>query len=118
MDNHIIYFYPHFDIPFIPDIGHLSFLSPFFSSFLKLINYFIYFWVRRVSAAARGRPPPSCSEQGPLLRCSVQAPHCGGLSHCGTRALGAQASAVVARGLSSCGSWALERSLSSCGTRT
>ena len=31
--------------------------------------------------------------------------------------LGAQASVVVARGLSSCGSWALERRLSSCGAR-
>ena len=30
---------------------------------------------------------------------------------------GAQASVVVARGLSGCGSWALERRLSSCGAR-
>ena len=35
----------------------------------------------------------------------------------GARALGAQASVVVARGLSSCGSRALESRLSSCGTR-
>ena len=35
----------------------------------------------------------------------------------GARALGAQASVVVARGLSSCGSWALEHRLSSCGAR-
>ena len=34
---------------------------------------------------------------------------------CGARALGAQASVVVARGLSSCDSWALEHRLSSCG---
>ena len=32
-------------------------------------------------------------------------------------ALGAQASVVVSCGLSSCGSWALERRLSSCGAR-
>ena len=37
-------------------------------------------------------------------------------SSCGTQALGAQASVVVAHGLSSCGSQALEHRLSSCGT--
>ena len=47
------------------------------------------------------------------LRCA--AAHCGGLSRCGAWALGAQASAVVARGLSSCGSRAPEHRLSSCG---
>ena len=36
---------------------------------------------------------------------------------CRAQALGMWASVVVARGLSSCGSWALERRLSSCGTR-
>ena len=34
---------------------------------------------------------------------------------CGAQALGARASVVVAHGLSSCGSWALERRLSSWG---
>ena len=38
-------------------------------------------------------------------------------SRCGARALGVRVSVVVARGLSSCGSWALERRLSSCGAR-
>ena len=38
-------------------------------------------------------------------------------SLCGARALGTRASVVVACGLSSCGSWALERRLSTCGTR-
>ena len=32
--------------------------------------------------------------------------HCGGFSCCGARGLGARASVVVARGLSSCGTWA------------
>ena len=41
----------------------------------------------------------------------------GGFSCCKARALGAWASVVVALGLSSCGSWALERRLSSCGAR-
>ena len=38
--------------------------------------------------------------------CGVRASHCGGFSYCGARALGAWASVVVARGLSSCGTWA------------
>ena len=38
-------------------------------------------------------------------------------SHCRAQALGAWASVVVAHGLSSCGSWDLERRLSSCGAR-
>ena len=38
-------------------------------------------------------------------------------SRCGAWALGVRASIVVARGLSSCGSQALEHRLSSCGTR-
>ena len=54
---------------------------------------------------------------GAALRCGVRASHCGGFSCCGARALGVQASAVVAHGLSSCGSRALERRLSSCGAR-
>ena len=52
---------------------------------------------------------------GATLCCSAQAFHCGGFSCCGTWALGARASVVVACGLSSCGSRALEHRLSSCG---
>ena len=40
------------------------------------------------------------------LCCGVRASHCGGFSCCGARALGAWASVVAARGLSSCGAWA------------
>ena len=58
----------------------------------------------------------SCGERG-ALRCGARASHCRGFSCCGARALGAQASVVVARGLSSCGLWALELRLSSCGSR-
>ena len=57
----------------------------------------------------------SCSKWGATLHCSVQASHCGGLSCCRAWALGAQASVVAARRLSSCGSRALERRLSSGG---
>ena len=44
---------------------------------------------------------------GATLRCSVWASHCGGFS-CGAGALGAQASVVAARRLSSCGMQVLE----------
>ena len=40
------------------------------------------------------------------LHCGARASHHGGLSCCGAQALGAQASVVVARGLSSCGTQA------------
>ena len=52
---------------------------------------------------------------GATLCCGARASHCGGFSCCGARALGAWASVVVACGLSSCGSQAVERRLSSCG---
>ena len=51
------------------------------------------------------------------LGCGAQASYCGGFSCCGVWTLGVQASVVVAHGLSSCGSRALERRLSSCGAR-
>ena len=54
---------------------------------------------------------------GATLCCGAWASHCGGFSCCGARALGTWASVVVAGGLSSCGSQALEHRLSSCGAR-
>ena len=54
---------------------------------------------------------------GATLHCGARASHCGGFPCCGAWAIGTQASVVVARGLSSCGSWALECRLSSCGSR-
>ena len=47
--------------------------------------------------------------------CGAWASDCGGFSCCGAPALGTWASVVVARGLSSCGSRALDHRLSSCG---
>ena len=38
--------------------------------------------------------------------CGEQASHCGGFSGCRAQALGVQASAAAARGLSGCGAWA------------
>ena len=58
----------------------------------------------------------SCSERGPLV-IVVHGLLIAVASCCGAWALGAGASVVVACGLSSCGSRALERRLSSCGTQ-
>ena len=55
-----------------------SFLFRIKKNLIKLINLFL---------AALG------------LRCGARASHCGGLSCCGARTLGAWASAVVAHGL-------------------
>ena len=52
---------------------------------------------------------------GATLHCSARASHCSGFP-CGAWALAMWASVVVAHGLSSCGSWALECRLSSCGS--
>ena len=49
------------------------------------------------------------------LHCGARASHCGGFSCCGAWALGMLATVVRVRGLSSCGSQALEHKLSSCG---
>ena len=54
---------------------------------------------------------------GVTVCCGVLSSHCGGFSCCGAWALGARASVVVAQGLSSCGSRALEHRVSSCGAR-
>ena len=56
-------------------------------------------------------------QAGATPHCDAQASHCRGFSCRGARALGARASVVVARGLSSCGSQAPEHRLSSCGAR-
>ena len=54
---------------------------------------------------------------GATLHCSAQASHCGGFSLCGAQGLGAWASVVAVRGLSSCDSRAVEHRLSSCGAQ-
>ena len=58
----------------------------------------------------------SCCRRGLLFQLQCAASHCGVFS-CGAPALGLQALAVVTRGLSSCGTWALEGRLSSCGAQ-
>ena len=54
-------------------------------------------------------------QAGATLRCGARASHCGGLSLCGARMLGAPASVVVTPGLSSHSARALEHRFSSCG---
>ena len=82
---------------------------------INLFILFIYFWLRRVFLAARRLSLVAASGGYSSLR--ARASHCGGFSCCGARALGVWASVVVACGLSSCGSWAVELRLSSCGAR-
>ena len=57
----------------------------------------------------------SLRRAGATLYCGARASHFGGFSCCGARALGTQASVVVACRLGSCGSRALEHRLSNCG---
>ena len=80
--------------------------------FFNFINSFIYFWLRWVFVAVRGLSLVVASGDYSSLRCVDFS--LWWLLLLGARALGTQAS-VVARGLSSSGSWALERRLSSCG---
>ena len=85
-----------------------------FSYFFKK-NKFIYFIFDCVGSSLLhvGFSLVAASGGYSLLWCVAS--HCGGFSR--ARALGVRASVVVARGLSSCGSWALEHRLSSCGAR-
>ena len=83
--------------------------------FLKI--YFIYFIFGCVGSSLLCAGFLWLWRAGATLRCGVQVSHCSGFSCCGARALGAWASVVVAHGLSSCGTRALERRLSSCGAR-
>ena len=108
---------------------HLLFF--FLISFIRSLPVFLVFFFFKDAALGLRccmRAFSSCSELG-LLFVAV----CGLLiavaSRCGAWTLGAWASVVVARGLSSCGlraleswfsscgAWAQERRLSSCGTR-
>ena len=71
--------------------GGIFILSIYLSIFLAALS--LRCCVRALVAAS-----------GVTLRCGAQASHCGGFSCCRAQALGAQASVVAARGLSSCGS--------------
>ena len=100
-----------FCCPITPFACSLSFFF-FFNKFI----YFIYSFLAALGLRCCARAFSSCSERGLLfVRCVVFSLRW--LLLLRSWALGARASVVVARGLSSCGSRALERRLSSCGTR-
>ena len=80
-------------------------------------HLFIYLFLTALGLCCCAWAFSSCGEPGAALHCGAQASHRGGFSCCGAWALGARASVVVACGLSSSGSWVLERRLSSCGAR-
>ena len=61
----------------------------------------LLFWLHWVFVTACGLS--LVAVRGATLRFGVGASHCGGFSCCGARALGARASVVVVRELSSCG---------------
>ena len=75
---------------------HTSQISDFF--FLIFIYLFIYL-LAALGLRCCAQAFSSCGERG-LLHCGAQASHCGGPSCCRAWALGAQASVVVAHGLS------------------
>ena len=84
------------------------------SVFFKF-NYFIYLFLVALSLRCCAPAFSSCSERG-LLFIAVRGLLIAVASCCGAQALGTWASVVVARGLNSCGSRALEHRLSSCDT--
>ena len=94
-------------------IGNCLYIS-LKKSFLK--NKFIYLFLAALGLHCCTWAFSSCGERG-LLFVVVRGHLIVVASRCRARVLGMWASVVVARGISSCGSWALERRLSSCGAR-
>ena len=84
-----------------------------------LFNKFTYLFLAALGLRCCEWAFSSCGERR-LLFVVVRGlliSHCSGFSCCGAQAPGARASVVAARGLSSCGSRALECRLSSCGAQ-
>ena len=79
-------------------------------------NKFIYLFLAALGLRCCTWAFSSCSERG-LLFVVVHGLLIAVASRCGAQALSARASVVVAHGVSSCGSRALERRLSSCGSQ-
>ena len=96
-------------------IPHPATLFSFFFFFFNKFIYFILLFIFGCVGSSSLRAGPLQSQRaGATLRRGARASHCGGFSCWGARALGVQASVVVACRLSSCGSRAPERRLSSC----
>ena len=92
----------------LAEILEILFIYLFIYIYLFIFNKFIY--VINLFLAVLGVRCfvwtfSGCGERG-LLCCGARASHCGGFSCCRARALGAWASVVLARRLSSCGSQA------------
>ena len=83
---------------------------------ISTFSIFLNFWLHWVFVAALRLSPLESKWRGggATVCCGVWASHCSGFS-CEAQALGTWASVVAMRGLSRCGSWALEHLLSSCG---
>ena len=103
----------------------LQILCPlfFFSFFDKFILFYLFIF-GCVGSSLLHAGFLYLQQAGATLHCGAQASHCSGFSCCEALALGMRASVVVvmgsvvvACGLSSCGSLALEHRLSSCGSR-
>ena len=77
----------------------------FFLILLIFFFFLIYLFLAALGLHCCARAFSSCDEQVLLfvaVRELLRASHCSGFSCCGARTLGAWASVVVARGLSSC----------------
>ena len=91
---------------YVPWTGEIVSTDPSFQIHLQLFSlymFFFFFLVALVLCCTQGhRALLGCGEQSssPLL--------CTGFSRCGAQALGAQASAAAACGLSGSGTWAVD----------
>ena len=83
--------------------------------FFVFFNLFYLFIFGCFGSSLLRTGPLQLQRAGTTLRCGTWASHCGGISRCRARALGARAPAAVVRGPSSCSSRAAERRLGSCG---
>ena len=93
------------------DVFVFSYFSSFAFSFLFSCGLFEFFFFLAVLGLRCCTQAFQLWQAEATLHCSVQASHCSGFSCCRAQALGARASVVVARGLSSCGTRELLRSM-------
>ena len=94
--------------------SHLELLEKFYLYFI--FYKFIYLCLAVLGPRCCAQAFSSCGERG-LFVLAVRGLLIAVASRCVAWALGARASVVLARGFSSCGSWALERRLISCGAQ-
>ena len=103
-------------LPILVFIVVVFFCFVFFLT-LNLFPFFYFLFLAALGLRCSAWAFSSCGERGLLFIAVRRLLIVMAFSCCGARALGAQASVVVARGLSSCGPWALERRLSRCCAR-